>query len=173
MINWINGQPLGRKMKALVGHDGVFSMFNQVSSDEQWFPTHDLGGTLWSNASSWSKWDPARFIGELKDSPDGSLADIIAYTSFIIGNWETPQLVIHSSLDYRLPITEGLAAFNVLQGKGIKSKFLTFPDENHWVLKEENSLVWHTVVFNWINSFVGLPKYRDEPEVQNSFSGRR
>ena len=150
MINWINGQPLGRKFKALVCHDGVFSMSNQLSSDEQYFPTHDLGGTLWSNAS-WSKWDPSRFVSQ----------------------WETPQLVIHSALDYRLPISEGLAAFNVLQGKGIKSRFLSFPDENHWVLKEENSLVWHTVVLNWINSFVGLPDYKDEPEVQDPFNRRR
>ena len=58
--------------------------------------------------------------------------------------------------------SEGLAAFNILQERGIPSRFLTFPDENHWVLKEENSLVWHTVVLNWINKHVGLPPYREE-----------
>ena len=77
-------------------------------------------------------------------------------------------MVIHSDKDYRLPISEGLAAFNVLQMRGIESRFLTFPDENHWVLNEENSLVWHTVVLNWINKHVGLPPYREgkgpEPE---------
>ena len=75
------------------------------------------------------------------------------------------MLVIHNELDYRLPISEGLAMFNVLQERRIKSRFLTFPDENHWVLKEENSLIWHTVVLNWINSFVGLPEYKDEREL--------
>lgn len=140
MINWIQGHPLGRDFCALVCHDGVFSMANQMSSDEQYFPNHDLGGPFWRNQSGWEKWDPARHTGE----------------------WKTPQLIIHNALDYRLPITEGLAAFNVLQERGVESRFLTFPDENHWVLKEENSLVWHTVVLNWINKYVGLPPYKDD-----------
>jgi dipeptidyl aminopeptidase/acylaminoacyl peptidase len=135
MMNWINGHPLGRKFKALVTHDGVFSMASQLASDEQYFPTHDLKGPLWKSPEIWERWDPARFAGE----------------------WETPHLIVHNELDYRLCISEGLAAFNVLQMRGVESQFLTFSDENHWVLKPENSLVWHTVVFNWINKFVGLP----------------
>ena len=142
MMNWINGHPLGRKFKALVCHDGVFSMSNQLSSDEQYFPNHDLGGPPWVAQGNWDRWDPSRFTS----------------------NWSTPELVIHNELDYRLPISEGLAAFNVLQERGIESRFLSFPDENHWVLKEENSLVWHTVVLNWINKFVGLPPYKQEGE---------
>ena len=142
MINWMNGHPLGREFKALVCHDGVFSMTNQMSSDEQYFPNHDLGGPCWEAQSTWDKWDPSRHTG----------------------NWTTPQLVIHNELDYRLPISEGLAAFNVLQERGVESRFLTFPDENHWVLNQENSLVWHTVVLNWINDHVGLPKYKEERE---------
>ena len=143
MMNWIQGHPLGRRFKALVCHDGVFSMTNQMSSDEQYFPNHDLGGPYWRAMENWEKWNPARFTGE----------------------WKTPQLVIHNELDYRLPISEGLAVFNVLQERGVESRFLTFPDENHWVLKEENSLVWHTVVLNWINKFVGLPAYKEEGEM--------
>ena len=149
MMNWINGHDLGREFKALVCHDGVFSMQNQLSSDEQYFPTHDLGGYFWSSPSvmaNWDEWDPARYVG----------------------NWSTPALIIHNEKDYRLPISEGLAAFNALQIRSIDSRFLTFPDENHWVLNEENSLVWHTVVLNWINKYVGLPEYRKgkgpEPE---------
>jgi dipeptidyl aminopeptidase/acylaminoacyl peptidase len=80
-------------------------------------------------------------------------------------NWATPQLVIHSELDYRLTISEGLAAFNVLQSKGIESQFLTFPDENHWVLKPENSLMWHEVVLDWINEHVGLEKYTESQKA--------
>jgi len=158
MMNWMQGHDLGRKFKALVCHDGVFSMANQMSSDEQYFPNHDLGGTYYENMEIWQEWDPARFTG----------------------NWSTPMLVIHNELDYRLPIryviascqfsqcsanvfiSEGLAAFNILQERGIESRFLTFPDENHWVLNEENSLVWHIVVLNWINRFVGLPPYKEE-----------
>ncbi|KAL8682154.1 MAG: hypothetical protein Q9186_001775 [Xanthomendoza sp. 1 TL-2023] len=140
MMNWFQGHALGRVFKALVCHDGVFSMANQMSSDEQYFPHHDLGGFYWESRETWEKWNPARFTG----------------------NWSTPMLVIHNELDYRLPISEGLAMFNVLQALGIDSRFLTFRDENHWVLNEENSLIWHTVVLNWINSYVGLPAYREE-----------
>lgn len=150
MMNWMQGHALAKDFKALVCHDGVFSMANQLASDEQYFPNHDLGGPYFTkHQATWEKWNPARFTG----------------------NWSTPMLVIHSELDYRLPISEGLAMFNVLQEKGIESRFLTFPDENHWVLKEENSLFWHTVVLNWINKFTGLPAYKDEKEqgyiVQN------
>lgn len=143
MVNWIQGHSLGRKFKALVTHDGVFSTLNQYASEELWFPKHDFEGTLWDNRADYERWDPARFLG----------------------NWKTPHLIIHNELDYRLPISEGLAAFNVLQERGIKSQFLSFPDEGHWVLKPENSLQWHTVVINWINQFVGLPKYK--PKVND------
>ena len=140
MMNWFQGHPLGRKFKTLVCHDGVFSMTAQLASEEQYFPTHDLGGPIWKRQEMFDKWDPSRFTG----------------------NWETPMLVIHNELDYRLTMAEGLAAFNVLQMRGIESRFLSFPDENHWVLKQENSLVWHLVVINWINRFVALPGYRDK-----------
>ncbi|KAL8745634.1 MAG: hypothetical protein Q9190_002238 [Brigantiaea leucoxantha] len=140
MMNWFQGHALSKEFKALVCHDGVFSMANQMSSDEQYFPGHDLGGPYWQAKETWEKWNPARFTG----------------------NWSTPMLVIHNELDYRLPISEGLAMFNVLQERGIDSRFLTFSDENHWVLKPENSLVWHTVVLNWINRYTGLPEHRDE-----------
>lgn len=140
MINWIQGHPLGREFKALVCHDGVLSIANQVSSDELYFPNHEFGGPYWDAIATWEKWNPARYAA----------------------NWATPELVVHSELDYRLPIAEGLAAFNILQQRGVESRFLTFPDESHWVLKEENSLVWHTVVLNFINKFVGLPPYREE-----------
>lgn len=68
----------------------------------------------------------------------------------------TPELVIHSELDYRLPVTEGLSAFNVLQARGVPSRLLVFPDENHWVLKPENSLVWHREVLGFINKYAGV-----------------
>ena len=109
MINWIQGHDLGRKFKALVTHDGVFCTLNQYASEELFFPLHDFGGTLWENRAGYEKWDPS------------------AHTA----NWSTPHMIIHNELDYRLPIGEGLAPFNVLQTRGVESKFLTFPDENH------------------------------------------
>jgi len=142
MMNWIQGQPLGRKFKALVTHDGVYSMAGQMASEELYFPEHEFGGKFWKNQEEWLRWDPSKHTDK----------------------WATPHLVIHSELDYRLTMSEGLAAFHTLQDKGVESQFLTFPDENHWVLKPENSLLWHTVVLDWINVHVGLPKYSESHE---------
>ena len=66
MMNWMQGHALGREFKALVCHDGVFSMANQMSSDEQYFPNHDMGGTYYQAMESWQKWDPSRFVGQWK-----------------------------------------------------------------------------------------------------------
>jgi dipeptidyl aminopeptidase/acylaminoacyl peptidase len=120
MVNWIQGHPLGRKFKALVTHDGVFSTLNQYSSEELFFPHHDFGGTLWENREGYEKWDPAAHLKE----------------------WATPHLIIHNELDYRLPIAEGLAPFNVLQTKEIPSRFLTFLDENHVSTESSNLYGW-------------------------------
>ncbi|KAF2270627.1 dipeptidyl-peptidase-like protein V precursor [Lojkania enalia] len=149
MMNWIQGHPLGREFKALVTHDGVFSMTGQMASEELYFPFHDLGGKLWKAPQNWAKWDPSRFTE----------------------NWATPHLIIHSELDYRLTISEGLSAFNVLQSRRVESQFLTFPDENHWVLKPENSLMWHEIVLDWINGHVGLPKYSESRKVGREENG--
>ncbi|KAG4441318.1 hypothetical protein IFR05_003181 [Cadophora sp. M221] len=147
MINWIQGHDLGRKFKALVTHDGVFCTLNQYASEELFFPIHDFGGTLWENRAGYEKWDPSKYTG----------------------NWSTPHMIIHNERDYRLPIGEGLAPFNVLQTRGVESKFLTFPDENHWVLKPENSLVWHTEVLSWINKYSGITTER---EAETKASGQ-
>jgi dipeptidyl aminopeptidase/acylaminoacyl peptidase len=180
MINWIQGHPLGRKFKALVNHDGITSFASgMLPTEELYFPLYDLGGTPWydpgfkpapgddstasstsvttqatanfgtTTTSAWRKWDPSEHFS----------------------NWDTPQLVIHSSKDYRLTLAEGLAAFNVLQTRGVDSQFLTFPDENHWVLKPENSLLWHKVVLNWINKYVGLPAFAEEDVESEEFYG--
>lgn len=66
------------------------------------------------------------------------------------------MLIIHSDLDYRLPVAEGISLFNILQERGVPSRFLNFPDESHWVLKQENSLVWHQQVLGWINKYSGI-----------------
>ena len=138
MMNWIQGHPLGKKFQAMVCHDGVFSVpAGQLASDELYFPEHDLGGKWSENKESWLRWDPASHVE----------------------HWSTPMLVIHSAKDYRLCISEGLAAFGALQSRGVESQFLTYPDENHWVLKPENSLLWHATVLDWINKYAGLPSY--------------
>jgi dipeptidyl aminopeptidase/acylaminoacyl peptidase len=131
MVNWIAGQPLGKKFKALVCHDGIFSNYNMLASDIVAPLADDMGGPLWTHKERWDKFDPAQFTQ----------------------NWTTPMLIIHSDLDYRCPITEGLAAFSVCQQRDIESRFLNFPDENHFVQKPENSLKWHRTVLGWINKY--------------------
>ena len=68
-------------------------------------------------------------------------------------NWKTPTLVVHGGLDYRIPDTAGMATFTALQRKGVPSRFLYFPDENHWVVKPQNSKLWHDEVFAWIDKY--------------------
>ncbi|KIW08219.1 uncharacterized protein PV09_01147 [Verruconis gallopava] len=134
MTNWIQGHDLGRKFKALVTHDGSTDTTAQYTTEELWFMQHDFNGTLWDNRENYERWNPINHIH----------------------NWATPQFVVHNTLDYRLPESEGIMLFNILQSRGVPSKFLSFPDENHWVLNRENSLVWHREIFKWINHYSGL-----------------
>ena len=90
--------------------------------------------------SAWHKWDPAQRVS----------------------CWRTPHLIVHSARDYRLPLSEAMAAFNVLQMRGVDSRLLVFPDENHWVVGLENSLLWHRTVLGFINRRVGLPEDTSE-----------
>ena len=136
MMNWIQGHPLGRRFNALVTHDGVTNSLADYASEELWFINHDNGGIFTSpnTTSTYYRWNP-----------------ILYYE-----NWATPHFVVHNDLDFRLPVSEGIMLFNMLQVKGVPSKFLNFPDENHWVLNRENSRVWHTEIFKWINYYSGI-----------------
>jgi len=136
-INWIQGHPeYGFNFKALVCHDGVFdSNYNGYSTDELFFFNHEWGGRPWDKKSKAlsEKFSPSNFVN----------------------NWNTPQLLIHGSKDYRLPETESIGAFHALQQRGVRSRLVIFPDENHWVLNQGNSLKWHYEVFRWFDEFVG------------------
>jgi dipeptidyl aminopeptidase/acylaminoacyl peptidase len=140
MTNWIQSNDLGDKFKCLVTHDGISNTRGAWSSEELWFIRHDYNGSIWES-DAYEKWDPMNHIG----------------------NWSTPQFVIHNTLDYRLPESDGIGLFNILQARGIPSRFLNFPDENHWVLKVENSLFWHEEIFNWINHYSKGTPLDDEP----------
>ncbi|KIY45662.1 alpha/beta-hydrolase [Fistulina hepatica ATCC 64428] len=136
-INWIQGHPeFGFNFKALVCHDGVFdSTYNGFSTDELFFFNHEWGGRPWEKTSKElaEKYNPSNYVHK----------------------WSTPQLLIHGSKDYRLPETEGIGAFNALQQRGVPSRLVIFPDENHWVLNHGNSLKWHWEVFRWFDQFIG------------------
>ncbi len=132
MINWIAGQWPDR-FRCLVNHDGIFdnrSMY--YTTEELWFPEWEHGGPYYDNPKGYEKHNPALFVDR----------------------WQTPMLVIHGQLDFRVPVTQGIAAFTALQRRGIESRFLYFPDENHWVLKPHNSIHWHEQVNGWLHEFL-------------------
>ncbi|KAI0433612.1 prolyl oligopeptidase [Xylaria sp. FL1042] len=135
LINWIQGHPLARRFKAMICHAGIFN-------------TQPIG--LLSNPLECSE-----YIGELPllGANPMTLHRCNPAHATLLRNWKTPMLVIHNERDPAYPVSEGLAAYNNLQSFGVPAKYLTFIDEGHDVLKEENSLEWHRQVFAWINGF--------------------
>ena len=135
MIDWIEGHNNDPRFrfKVLVSHDGVYNLTSMYGATEElWFPEWEFKGTPWSNPAMYERWSPHKFVN----------------------NFNTPILVIHSDLDYRVPIGEGMQLFTAVQRKGIDSKFLSFPDEGHWVLKPQNSNLWYHTVLDWLDKYL-------------------
>ena len=134
MINWIAGHT--DRFKTLICHDGnLDEHMAYYDTEELWFPEWEHGGPAYAN--------PA---GYMKDSPLNH-----------VDKWKTPMLVIHGGKDYRVVDTQGISTFTLLQRKGIPSKLLYFPDENHWVLKPANSILWHETVLGWLDQWLKKP----------------
>jgi acylaminoacyl-peptidase len=132
-IDWIAGNWPG-PWKCLVSHDGVFdNRMMGYATDELWFSEWENGGTPWDHAEDYERFNPIDRVAD----------------------WKDPILVIHSERDYRIPVDQGIAAFTAAQRRGIPSEFLTFPDENHWVLKPQDSLQWHEAVAAWLGRWIG------------------
>jgi dipeptidyl aminopeptidase/acylaminoacyl peptidase len=130
MMNWLEGQT--DRFRCLVSHDGVYNAVSMFGATEElWFPEWEFGGTPWSNPLTYAKWSPSNYVK----------------------NFKTPMLVIHGELDYRVPVSEGFQLFTALQLMKVPSKFLYFPDEGHWVLKPQNSELWHKTVLDWIDQW--------------------
>jgi dipeptidyl aminopeptidase/acylaminoacyl peptidase len=134
MMNWIEGNWPDR-FKCIVQHDGVFDARAMAyETEELWFDEWEHGGHPYYEApQEFEKWNPVNFVQ----------------------NWRTPQLVITSEHDFRIPYTQGIAAFTALQRRNIPSRLLIFPDENHWVLKPKNSVQWYDEVFGWMRKWLG------------------
>ena len=134
MTYWIAGV-WNTPWKCLVDHDGVFdSRAMYYDTEELWFEEKENGGTPFDHPENYEKFNP---INHVK-------------------NWRVPMLVVHSGDDFRIPITQGLGAFTAMQRRGIPSEFLTFPDENHWVLKPHNSVQWHDAVNAWLKQWTAV-----------------
>ena len=130
MINWIAGRWPAR-FRCLVSHDGVFDQrMMYYSTEELWFPEWENGGPYYEKPQNYERFNPVDYVTE----------------------WRTPMLVIHGGEDFRIPLSQGLGVFTALQRRGIESRLLYFPDENHWVLKPANSIQWYHTVLGWLDS---------------------
>ena len=139
MINWIAGNwptPASGAWKCLVSHDGLFdTRMSYYDTEELWFDEWEHGGPQYDHLEKFERFNPVNHVAK----------------------WRVPMLIVHNDLDFRVPIDQGISAFTALQRRGIPSQFLRFPDENHWVLKPQNSLQWHHTVEAWIKRWTGTP----------------
>jgi len=130
-VYWLAGHHQ-KRFKAFISHCGVFNLESMYGSTEEiWFSNWDMKGPYWQEPKpeSYSKYSPHLFVKK----------------------WDTPILVIHNDKDFRVPINEGIQAFTAAQLTKVPSRFLYFPDENHWVLKPQNSVLWSRVFFDWLD----------------------
>jgi dipeptidyl aminopeptidase/acylaminoacyl peptidase len=129
MMNWIEGN-WSDGFKCIVNHDGVFDARGMAfSTEEQWFTDWENGGPYFTVPENHERFNPVNYVK----------------------NWKTPMLVVQGDMDFRIPTAQGLSTFTALQRRGIESKLLVFPDENHWVLKPANSVLWHHTVLDWLD----------------------
>jgi dipeptidyl aminopeptidase/acylaminoacyl peptidase len=130
MVNWLLGH--STRFKALVSHAGVYDLKSMAGETEElWFVNWEFRGMPWDNPDTYAKWSPSNFARDFK----------------------TPTLVIHGELDYRVPVGQGMQLFTALQLNKVPSKLLLFPDEGHWILKPQNSLLWYKSFIDWVTEF--------------------
>jgi len=131
MMNWIQGK-WSDGFNCIVNHAGLYDMPSFYGSTEElWFPEHDMGGPVWDGSEDYNKYNPAAFVK----------------------HWQTPMLVIQGELDYRVPYAQSLGAFTALQRQGIASRLVMFPDEDHHIRKPDNLKVWYQEVFDWMKKY--------------------
>ena len=142
LVAWMNGHvpvspawPQGR-YRAYVCHAGVFDRVATFSADSYPVRPKDLAANFWQDLPRVLAQSPATFAGHMN----------------------TPTLVIHGALDYRVPDCNGLAYYNTLKARNVDARLLWFPDENHWVLKPQNSLLWYREVMAWLDAHSGVPR---------------
>ncbi|MBX3420387.1 MAG: S9 family peptidase [Pirellulaceae bacterium] len=131
---WLMGNS-GDRFCAMVSHCGVFNLESMYGATEElFFVNWDMGGPYWLSPTvqdRYSRFSPHRYVG----------------------NWKTPLLVIHGEKDFRVPVTQGIEAFTAAQVQGVPSRFLYFPEEGHWVIKPQNSVLWGRVFFDWLATY--------------------
>jgi len=130
LTNWIAGNT--NRFAALISHAGVYNLMGQFASDLTHFREISYGGSPWNNTEKLMSQSPAQYAK----------------------NFNTPMLIIHGEKDYRVVITQGLEIYGVLQGKGIPSRLVYYPDENHWILSPQNSIFWFNEYKAWLDRWL-------------------
>ena len=126
-----------KRFKAFIAHAGIFNLEMQyMTTEEMWFANWDMGGAPWDK-------DNAVAQRTFANSPHK-----------LVGNWDTPILVIHGERDYRILAGQGMAAFNAAKLRGIPAELLIYPDENHWILRPQNALLWQRTFFGWLDKYL-------------------
>jgi dipeptidyl aminopeptidase/acylaminoacyl peptidase len=131
MVDWILGHT--DRFAALISHAGVYDLMGQYASDGTWGRSNNYGGSPWTDPAKVDLYSPSRYAK----------------------NFVTPTLILHGEKDYRVPVTQGINLFGVLQGKGVPARIVIFPEENHWVLKPQAALLWWKEVFAWLDKYIG------------------
>ncbi len=131
MADWLQGHT--QRFKAIISHAGVYDLPSEFGATEElWFPLWEFGGTPWDKPEEYAKWSPSSYV---KD-------------------FHTPMLVTCGELDFRVPYTQSLQLFTALQLQKVPSKLMVFPDEGHWILKPQNSVLWYKTFIEWLDSWV-------------------
>lgn len=104
------------------------------TTEEMWFANYDIGGAYWDKRymKAYEKFSPHKFVD----------------------NWDTPILILHGEKDYRVPLSEGLQAYQAAQLKGVPSRMVLFPEEGHWIMTPQNSLLWQREFYGWLDKWL-------------------
>ncbi|HNA94974.1 MAG TPA: prolyl oligopeptidase family serine peptidase, partial [Saprospiraceae bacterium] len=133
-IFWLAGNH-EKRFKTFIAHAGMFNITSWYgTTEEMFFANWDQKGPYWKKPvpKGYTKFTPHHFVD----------------------NWDTPILVIHGEKDFRVPVSEGMQAFNAARLKGIPARFLVFPEENHWIVQPQNSLLWQREFFGWLDKYL-------------------
>lgn len=135
-VYWLAGHH-NKRFKAFIAHDGIFNMEMQyLETEEKWFANWDMGGAYWDKKNKIAQ-------RTFANSPH-----------LFVGEWDTPILCIHGEKDYRILANQGMAAFDAAKMRGVPAQLLIFPDENHWVLKPQNGILWQRTFFGWLDKWL-------------------
>ena len=135
-VYWLAGHH-DKRFKAFIAHDGIFNMEMQyLETEEKWFANWDMGGAYWDKKNKIAQ-------RTFANSPH-----------LFVGEWDAPILCIHGEKDYRILANQSMAAFDAAKMRGVPAQLLIFPDENHWVLKPQNGILWQRTFFTWLDKYL-------------------